>query len=283
MKNENKHLYYLEELSGYKVDSHYTDVTGWPVKDLDNRVIGKVDNLLVNKELERVVYLDVEVDRTIIEANHDPYGRPANLDVREFVNKDGENHIIIPIGMVSIEDDQKYVYTEGINHQTFAETKRVNRGRQIDREYEKAVLSSYNRELNDNLNQSHHREVDTNKIIKERESPYRSDRENVSEKQYDDHVDRKIDKNQDDRSSERKSLEDERRKLREERLKLEEERKRLEAERKRYDNYRERSSMNEDLDYDDTNDDLHYDKNLNENDNAFYDRKEFGSIDYKND
>ncbi len=177
MKNENKHLYYLEELSDYKVDSHYSDVTGWPVKDLNNRVIGKVDNLLVNKELERVVYLDVEVDNSIIEANHDPYGRPANIEIREFVNKDGENHIIIPIGMVSIENDQKYVYTESIDHQTFAETKRVNRGTHIDREYEKVVLSSYNRELNENLNKSHHR-ADDNKIIQERESPYRSDREN---------------------------------------------------------------------------------------------------------
>ena len=284
MKNENKHLYYLEELSDYKVDSHYSDVTGWPVKDLNNRVIGKVDNLLVNKELERVVYLDVEVDNSIIEANHDPYGRPANIEIREFVNKDGENHIIIPIGMVSIENDQNYVYTESIDHRTFAETKRVNRGSHIDREYEKVVLSSYNRELNDNLNRSHNRVDDENKIIQERESPYRSDRENSKTTLHDESFDRKIDKHQDDWSSERKRLEEERNKLREERLKLEEERKRLEAERVRYDNYRERSSANEDLDLEDTNDDLLYDKHLHENDKSFYDRREFGdNINYKND
>jgi len=284
MEKENKHLYYLEELSDYKVDSHYSDVTGWPVKDLNNRVIGKVDNLLVNKELEKVVYLDVEVDRSIIEANHDPYGRPANIEIREFVNKDGENHIIIPIGMVSIDDDQKFVYTESIDHQTFSETKRVNRGSHIDRDYEKVVLSSYNRELNDNLNRGRHIPEDSNKIIQERESPYRSDRDKNVTGAYDDSYDRKIDKNQDDWSSERRSLEEERKKLREERLKLEEERKRLEAERVRYDNYRERSRANEDLDLDDdTNNDLLYDKNLYENDRAFYDRKEFGDTNYKND
>ncbi|WP_156100717.1 hypothetical protein [Gillisia sp. Hel_I_29] len=281
MEKENKHLYYLEELSDYKVDSHYSDVTGWPVKDLNNRVIGKVDNLLVNKELERVVYLDVEVDRSIIEANHDPYGRPANIEIREFVNKEGENHIIIPIGMVSIDDDQKFVYTESIDHQTFSETKRVNRGTLIDRDYEKVVLGSYNREHSDR--RTNPQFVDDTKIIQERESPYRSDRDiSVNDHKSETH-DRKIDKNQDDWSAERRALEDERKKLREERLKLKEERERLKAERVRYDNYRERSSANEDLDLDDTNDDLLYDKNLYENDRAFYDRKEFGNSNYKND
>ncbi|SDS59483.1 hypothetical protein SAMN04487764_2578 [Gillisia sp. Hel1_33_143] len=281
MEKENKHLYYLEELSDYKVDSHYSDVTGWPVKDLNNRVIGKVDNLLVNKELEKVVYLDVEVDRSIIEANHDPYGRPANIEIREFVNKDGENHIIIPIGMVSIDDDQKFVYTESIDHQTFSETKRVNRGTLIDRDYEKVVLGSYNREHSDR--RTNPQFVDDTKIIQERESPYRSDRDiSVNDHKSETH-DRKIDKNQDDWSAERRALEDERKKLREERLKLKEERERLEAERVRYDNYRERSSANEDIDLDDTNDDLLYDKNLYENDRAFYDRKEFGNSNYKND
>jgi len=281
MEKENKHLYYLEELSDYKVDSHYSDVTGWPVKDLNNRIIGKIDNLLVNKELEKVVYLDVEVDRSIIEANHDPYGRPANIEIREFVNKDGENHIIIPIGMVSIDDDQKFVYTESIDHQTFSETKRVNRGSHIDRDYEKVVLGSYNREHSDR--RTNQQFVDDTKIIQERESPYRYDRDISANDHKSEIHDRKIDKNQDDWSVERRALEDERKKLREERLKLKEERERLEAERVRYDNYRERSSANEDLDLHDTNDDLLYDKNLYENDRAFYDRKEFGNSNYKND
>lgn len=72
MKNEEKHLYNLDELSDYKVASDDPDVRSWEVRDADNRVIGKVDNLLVNKTARRVVYLDVEVDNTIIDAKHDP-------------------------------------------------------------------------------------------------------------------------------------------------------------------------------------------------------------------
>lgn len=150
--NDNKNLYYLNELSDYKVASDDPDVRGWQVKDADNRVIGKVDNMLVNKRAERVVYLDVEVDKSIIEADHDPYGQPANADVHEFINKEGENHIIIPVGLVSLNDDQKYVYTDRVNYQTFAETKRMEKGSRVNREYEVVVLDNYDRDYRDERN-----------------------------------------------------------------------------------------------------------------------------------
>ena len=145
MAEDKKNLYYLHELSDYKVASQDSDVRGWDIKDADNRVIGKVDNLLVNKRKDKVVYLDVEVDKTIIDANHDPYGRPNSAQVHEFINSEGENHIIIPIGLVRLNEEQKYVYAETINHQTFAETKRFEKGRAVDREYETVVLESYDR------------------------------------------------------------------------------------------------------------------------------------------
>lgn len=145
MAEDKKNLYYLHELSDYKVASQDSDVRGWDVKDADNRVVGKVENLLVNRRKDKVVYLDVEVDKTIIDANHDPYGRPNNNQVHEFINSEGENHIIIPIGLVRLNEEQKYIYTETINHQTFAETKRFEKGRDVDREYETVVLESYDR------------------------------------------------------------------------------------------------------------------------------------------
>lgn len=145
-KEDRKHLHYLHELSDYKVDSDDPDVRGWPVKDADNKVVGKVDNLLVSKAKKRVVYLDVEVDKSIIDANHDPYGKPASGDVHEFINKDGENHLILPVGLARLNLDDKYVYTDRIDHRTFAETKRYEKGYDIDREYEVVVLESYNRD-----------------------------------------------------------------------------------------------------------------------------------------
>lgn len=145
MEKREKHLYYMSELKDYKIDSHDHDIRGWKLRDYDQRVVGKVDNLLVNKELGKVVYVDVEVDQSIIDVNHDPYAADTQTDFKEFINKEGENHIIIPIGLIDIYDKDKYVYTESINYQTFAETKRYRSGTEITRNYEHHVLGSYNR------------------------------------------------------------------------------------------------------------------------------------------
>jgi hypothetical protein len=52
-------------------------------EDANNRIIGKVDHLLVNKTAERVVYLDVEVDTTVIEEGHE-YDNRVSAGVHEF-------------------------------------------------------------------------------------------------------------------------------------------------------------------------------------------------------
>lgn len=150
MSENNKNLYYLDELSDYKVASDDSDVRGWEVKDADNRTIGKVDRLLANKETERVVYLDVEVDKSVIEDGHEVYDKSAEEGVHEFVNKDGENHLIVPIGMVSLDEENKKVISDKINHSTFSKTKRFSKGSKLDRKYELTVLKHYSPEKADN-------------------------------------------------------------------------------------------------------------------------------------
>jgi hypothetical protein len=51
-------------------------------EDANNRIIGKVDHLLVNKTAERVVYLDVE-DTTVIEEGQ-KYDNRVSAGVHEF-------------------------------------------------------------------------------------------------------------------------------------------------------------------------------------------------------
>lgn len=148
MKNNNKNLYYLEELSDYKVADDYCDVRDWDVIDADQRTIGKVTGLLVNKEAERVVYLDVEVDSNLIEAGHETYSTASNNGVHEFLNADGENHLIIPIGMVTLDQDNKKVHSSQINYTTFTKTKRFASGNNLERSYELMVLSNYSVDTN---------------------------------------------------------------------------------------------------------------------------------------
>lgn len=148
MSESNKKLFYLDDLSNYKVASDDSDVRGWKVKDADNRTIGKVDRLLANKETERVVYLDIEVDESLIEEGHEVYEKPASEGTHEFSNKEGENHLIIPIGLVKLDEENKKVLTDEINHSTFARTKRFRRGSELDRKYEVTVLGHYFPEKN---------------------------------------------------------------------------------------------------------------------------------------
>jgi hypothetical protein len=143
MTDTNKNLFNLDELSSYKVDKNYNDVRGWDVKDANNRIIGKVDHLLVNKTSERVVYLDVEVDTTLIQEGHKTYQNRVSAGVHEFLNKEGENHLIIPIGMIIIDEENKLVNTKQIDSSTFAKANRFKKGDVIDFEYELNLLRHY--------------------------------------------------------------------------------------------------------------------------------------------
>jgi sporulation protein YlmC with PRC-barrel domain len=143
MADDKKNLYFLDDLSGYKVASDYSDVRGLEVIDANRRTIGKVDRLLVNKKTERVVYLDVEVDKSILEPGADPYEKPVSEGVHQFLNKEGENHLIIPIGLVHIDDDNKKVISDRVDSSTFSKTRRYNRNEDFDFEYEKDVFRTY--------------------------------------------------------------------------------------------------------------------------------------------
>ncbi len=147
MKTQKKDrtLYYLEELSNYKLSDKDKDVKGWKVKDIAGKVIGHIENLLVNINSERVVYLDVEVDESIISANFKPYRFKAKKGIHHFINHVSENHIIIPIGMVTLDLENKVVSTKKINYETFAHTKRLKKGAPVYRDYEIDVFDSYTR------------------------------------------------------------------------------------------------------------------------------------------
>lgn len=143
MPRNKKNLFYLDELSDYKVGSDYYDVIGWEVVDAENRTIGKVDHLLVKKKAERVVYLDVEVDNSLIEDWHDTFQTSVSEGVHEFLNKDGETHLIIPIGMAHLDEVNKKVITHQINYSSFAKAKRYKKGDDIDFGYELTVLRHF--------------------------------------------------------------------------------------------------------------------------------------------
>ncbi len=142
---KNRNLYFLSELSDFKVSDEDKDVRGWIVKDANKNTIGTVDNLLVSKANNRVVYLDVEVEKSILEENNSPYSNTTGDAEGDLRNEEDENHVIIPIGMAHLDSNEEIVRTPKINRDIFARTKRRKKGSTIDRSYETNVLESYNR------------------------------------------------------------------------------------------------------------------------------------------
>ncbi len=143
MSDDKRNLYYLHELPDYKVASNYSDVRGWIVQDFDNRTIGTVESLLVDKNKELVVYLDVEVNESIIEDGYTTYSVPASEGIHGFINKDGDNHIIVPINMATIDKENKLVRTNELNHKSFSAIRRFSKWSPIDQDFELNVKEDY--------------------------------------------------------------------------------------------------------------------------------------------
>ena len=143
MKTNDKTLAYLSELPDYKVASDDCDVRGWEVHDKNNRKVGTVDGLLVNKSAERVVYLDVEVDKRLIEEDRASGLAAPDKGVYEFTHKDGDNHLIIPVGMVQLDEDKKTVRANELDYKTFAAARRFPKGAAIERDYEIMMMRHY--------------------------------------------------------------------------------------------------------------------------------------------
>jgi len=144
MENKDKNLYRLDELSDYKIASNYSDVRGWKIVDAENHTIGKIDNLWVNKDMQRVVYLDVKLDKKLLDDQRNEVRNViANDSGKEFIYKEGDSHIIIPIGSVNINTDTKIVMANSIGYDTFRNTSRYNTQQNFDREYERRVMKSY--------------------------------------------------------------------------------------------------------------------------------------------
>ena len=110
----------LRDLTDFEVADDNPDVRGWTVRGNDGQALGTVFELIVDVEALKVRYLDVELD-----------GR--------FQINEHENHILLPIGVASLDEDGDNVFVPALNAESvlsyppYAEI-------QITREYEETML-----------------------------------------------------------------------------------------------------------------------------------------------
>ncbi len=119
---EEKHLYRLSELSDFEVADSDLDVRGWIVISADGNKFGRVEELIVDPDILRVRYLDVLVD-----------------DGVQGVDED--RHMLIPIGVATLDTKEDKVYIKTIETVTLLKTPNYTGGT-ISRDYERSVTTS---------------------------------------------------------------------------------------------------------------------------------------------
>ena len=110
----------LRDLTDFEVADDNPDVRGWTVRGNDGQALGTVFELIVDPEVLKVRYLDIELD--------------TRFQIKEY-----ENHILLPIGVASLDADGDNVFVPALtaesvlNYPPYTEI-------QITRDHEKAML-----------------------------------------------------------------------------------------------------------------------------------------------
>ena len=138
--DENRRLHFMDELDDYKVVKEDPDVRGWDVVDVNNRKVGKIDDLLVDIRREKVRYLDVDLDQDMLGKDHDELENSNVRGVHEF-RKDGNIHMIVPIGLARIDRDNKRVISDDINRSILEGGHIHRKGEIITPEHERNVIN----------------------------------------------------------------------------------------------------------------------------------------------
>ncbi|AFM05883.1 hypothetical protein Fleli_3564 [Bernardetia litoralis DSM 6794] len=114
----------LENLTDYKVADGYDNVMGWRVVANGELELGKVRALIASKELERILYLDIEVEKNM---RNDP---------------NSHLYVLIPIGLAKIDHDAEIVNVDSIDAEAFVSYPRYD-GQGIHMDYEYLLYQYY--------------------------------------------------------------------------------------------------------------------------------------------
>ena len=116
----------LRDLTDFEVADDNPDVRGWTVRGNDGQALGTVFELIVEPEALKVRYLDVELD--------------GHFNIGEH-----ENHILLPIGAASLDDDGDNVFVPALNAESVLNYPSYTEI-QITRAYEEAMLRALGKE-----------------------------------------------------------------------------------------------------------------------------------------
>ncbi len=118
-------LHRLGALDDFEVADWDPDIRGWSVVNNAGDKIGEIDELIVDLSARKVRYLDIDLDQS-------------------FFNDmgDSDRHVLVPIGLARLDEDNDNVIVRDIERQTFSSVPAYAR-EPITRDYERQVHSAY--------------------------------------------------------------------------------------------------------------------------------------------
>lgn len=113
----------LGDLKDFQVAEGDPDIRGWDVRTPDGKKIGKVEELIVDPAERRARYMELKVDRDVL-------------------NVDDDRHILVPIGTARVREDGHDVLIERLPALGLMGAPIYKRG-PITREYETSLREYY--------------------------------------------------------------------------------------------------------------------------------------------
>lgn len=139
--NENTHLKELGK-SSYRVAAGESDIRGWVVKNVEGRVVGVVDDLVIDSEAEKVKYVVVDMTNNELQLRDRKVLLPIDLARLDVPFR----HVIYPSTMAnelasipSHERGRFYHQTEGLIATAFAPYYKTDRGNQYEERGSQAI------------------------------------------------------------------------------------------------------------------------------------------------
>ena len=126
-----RRLHRLNELDDWKVHEDDYDVRGWSVKDAAGNTVGKVENLIVDKSMRRVRYLEVDLS-----SSWNDFGSKYD---NGYTNDD--SHIFLPIGLVTLDGSDNDVHIKALQTDHVFNAPRYRRNTPFTPEREVATYS----------------------------------------------------------------------------------------------------------------------------------------------
>ncbi|WP_192823798.1 PRC-barrel domain-containing protein [Rufibacter sp. LB8] len=114
----------LHDLKDFKVADRNLDVRNWEVIGADGQRLGKVDDLIVDRELMKVRYLDIDVDKD------------------RFLPDTDARHLLVPIGAAHLDDDNNQVFLANIDQNALTRFP-FYRGGAVDSDLEYRVMHAF--------------------------------------------------------------------------------------------------------------------------------------------